>query len=156
MKNTICAILFCCAFTSTHAQNTQETIERYFYTQGVKTLAVLAHPTNTYLNGTYRVENNTTYISIYYEDGIYTKLKVKKGILFFLNIEVLDNNDIISPFTAIEFLKDAILELIKDDPEMERNKTDFERKFDKRLEDMNGIELACLCLSLDWLSFPSN
>ena len=156
MKNIICAVLFCAIFTGVYAQYPQGAIERYFYSQGVRTLAQLAHPTNTYKSGTYRVENNSVFITINYEDGYYTQLKVKREKPFFSNIDVLEDNDFVNPFTAVEFLKNLLLEATKDDSEKEKSKSDFEKRFDKKLENMNGIEVACLWLSLDWLGFPSS
>lgn len=126
-------------------------MSNFFKNSGVATIAELAHPTNTYKSGYYNVYSNKIWVKIYY-DGYTTELEITRDGNFFTNIYVISDDDFITPFTGIELIKDVALDIIKDNSD-ENNKSAFQKKINKTISEMNGKELACLILTLNWLDY---
>lgn len=128
-----------------------QTMYSFFSNEGNKLLATLAHPTNTFKYAKYRVENNSVWVDIYYED-FNTELRIKRTGDFFTKIEVIYDNDWVSPFTAIGQIKDVVLKFSEDNSDTQ-TKNEFERKINKVISEMNGKELTCLILTLAWIDY---
>jgi hypothetical protein len=123
----------------------------FFKERGVETLAGMAHPTNTYKTGEYRVDYNSVWIKIYYE-GFTTELELKRLDNLFTDITIISDDDFISPFIGVELIKDIAYNAIKDDTD-KKNKSLFEEAIKKTFENMDGEDLACLVITLDWLGY---
>jgi hypothetical protein len=156
MKFALTAIALTCLSLTTISQ---QALNNFFYSKGVKLLAWLAHPTNTYTGGSYRVTDNYVYIDINYQDNYVTRVKIKREVSYFMkksslftHIEVTHDNDWIAPFVGIELIKDVLMESAEDD-DKETAKSFLERKIEKGINDMTGIEMACLILSFAWLDY---
>lgn len=124
------------------------TLESFLKNQGVQLLATLAHPTNTYKRGEFSISESEILVNIYYEHYT-TKLSIKKTLGFFTSIEVLDDDDYIKPFTAVEAIKNIIIRLLKSE-KGKKKKTEFEKQTNKLFKDMSGSDLACLALTLEY------
>jgi hypothetical protein len=127
-------------------------MDEFFRTVGVQTLAGLAHPTNTYNSGKYKINDYTIGVLIIYDENYVTELELTKEGSFFTNIRVVKDNDWVSPFAGIELIKDAALDYINSNSDKEHQSL-FEKKINKTISEMDGRDLACLILSLKWLNY---
>jgi hypothetical protein len=125
-------------------------LDGFFKEQGVETLSRLAHPTNIFQGGTYQMFNDFVIVNINYKNYS-TSLKVIKNGKIFTDIEVVSDNDIIEPFLAIKTLKDIIIRLIQEKNERKAIIGSFEEFFNKAMQDMSGVEMACIILSIESL-----
>ena len=147
MRKFIAVLIFLIITSSGFAQK----MSTFFKEKGVETLASLAHPTNTYKSGEYKVSDNKVWIKIYY-DGFTTELELKRLDNLFTDITIVSDDDFISPFIGVELIKDIAYKAIKDDTD-KKNKSLFEEAINKTIENMDGEDLACLVLTLDWLEY---
>lgn len=153
-KSTGVSVRCVCDFSATpNAPNnsSSSTISDFLKNKGVEVLAGLAHPSNTYKSGSYNVYSDKVCVKIYY-DGYTTELDIKRDGNFFTGINVISDDDFITPFAGIELLKDIALDIVKDNSD-EQNKSAFQKKINKKISEMNGKDLACLILSLNWLDY---
>lgn len=135
-------------FSNTSKNITITSLESFFKNQGVQLLASLAHPTNKYERGEFSISDNQILVNIYYKNYT-TKLHIKKTLGLFTSIEVVSDDDYIKPFTAVEATKNIILRLLKSEKSKKR-KTEFEKQTNKLFKDMDGCDLACLALTLNY------
>lgn len=124
----------------------------FFKYEAVKTLAGLAHPTNTYKSGQYTVYDSYILVDIYYEQYI-TKLKIFRKGDYFTKIVTISDNDFIPPFAGIEIIKDFLIEGTEDTEERRKLMNGFEKRFDKAVLDMTGKEMACMALTINWFNY---
>ncbi len=134
---------FICNFTQAQSMSS------YFRNEGVKTLALLAHPSNTFKTGNYEIYSNKVSVRIIYED-YETVLEVKRSGSIFSDIRVINDNDWVAPFEGIQFIKDIAYEAFNDDNE---KKNRIEAQMGKAFADMTGTEMACLILTLEWWNY---
>lgn len=128
-----------------------QTMSDFFKYKGVETLVEMAHPTNTYKSGEYKVSDNKVWIKIYY-DGFTTELELKRLDNLFIDITIISDDDYISPFIGVELIKDIAYKAIKNDAD-KKNKSLFEEAIKKTIENMDGEDLACLVITLNWLDY---
>lgn len=128
-----------------------QSLDNYLYYQGVGTLASLAHPTNTFKSGEYKINYSSVEVAIYYEDYT-TKMTLKMSGNMFTDIDVRYDDDFVSPFVAIESFKDMIYDAIKDSGD-QQTKNKVENYFGEKIEDMTGIQLACLIMTIDFFNY---
>lgn len=149
MKRIILTIAFLTfTLTALHAQS----MGSFFKHNGVAIFANLAHPTNIYKSGRYTIYSNHIIVEINYE-CCYTKLKIKRSGDVFYDIDVLSDNDWVAPFVGVELMKDLVIEAANEDSESKEQLSAFEKKFQKSLYEMTGIELTCILLTLSWLDY---
>lgn len=127
-----------------------QSMSDYFKYKGVKNIAELAHPSNNFKTGSYKIYNDRVWIKIYYLEGYYTELNLRKVGGFFTNIEIINDNDWVSPFTAIQIIKNLAYEAFK---ENSSEATEFERKLGKTIYEMTASELVCFIITLDWIEY---
>lgn len=151
MNNKIILILI---FFFSISYSFSQTMDDFFKYKGVKVLASLAHPTNTFKSGSYEIYSSAVYVNIYYESYT-TKLKITRDGNFFTKTDVIEDNDFVAPFAMVELIKDLALELIVNS-EDQQNKSTFEKKINKTISNMNGKDLACLVLTLNWFDYQPN
>jgi hypothetical protein len=125
-----------------------QTMNEYFREKGVTTIAEMAHPTNTFERASYLVGET----DIYYEGGYHTEVEVVRQGHCFTGINLLSDNDWVSPFLMVSSIKNLALSLIKDDSD-QQTMSAFEAKIDKTLQEMNGMDITCLVLTLGWLEY---
>jgi len=134
------------------SQDERLKIDRFFLNGAIKFLAGAAHPFDTYKFATYTVDYNNIKVTMYYNDGYYTYLTIKKSgnFLSFSRSDMVDYNcPVCSPFIGIHLLKQMALG--KNNYQEYENQ--YERYLGKVLDDMNGCDLASLFLTLGWLDY---
>lgn len=133
-------------FHSVNAQN----LEHYFKSKGVESVARLAHPTNNFQTGSYKIYDNFILVDIKYVNYT-TRLKINKTGNFLTEIQVIEDNDMVSPFLAIELIKDIYTNTVRDERVGENIILRLEDVFNKGISDLSGSELACVILTLESL-----
>jgi len=123
----------------------------FFKYKGVKMLAELVHPLNTYKSGEFKIYSDYVWVNIYYETYS-TELKIDRIGDFFTNISVISDSNWLAPFAEIEFLQEIVLKETKDNSE-NKNLDEFERLIKKAVSKMDGKDYACLILTLAWLDY---
>jgi hypothetical protein len=122
-----------------------------FINKALGFLGGAAHPFDTHLGSRYSINYNEALVTLYFNDGYYTHLRIKTEYNF-LTISPEDardyNCDLCPAFGGLFLLKEAVL---KQDNAGEKSK--FERYIGKLLNDMNGYEVASLILTLMWWSY---
>ena len=121
-----------------------QSLDNFFKYEAVELLAQLAHPSNDYERGTYTINNGYVLVNIYYKKYT-TRLKVYRNGNYFTDIEVLYDNDYVTPFTATTLFK-KVADLNDKDYSSCRN--NFQILFEKATKKMSGKELACFVLTL--------
>lgn len=142
---TVGVLMFWC-LSKLYAQN----LDHYFTNEGVKTLAKLAHPTNNFQGGRYTIYNNYILVEINYQN-YKTRLRINRAGNIFTEIDVLEDNDIVSPFLAIQLIKDIFIKEVQEKTVEEDIVSSLEVIFNKAVQDMSGIELTCIILTLEYL-----
>lgn len=113
-----------------------QNVNAFFEEVGDELLATLAHPTNTFKYAESKITDRGIRVDIYYE-GYNTSLLVKKRGPLFTGIEVLRDNDFVPPFSAVEVIKNYLIEQ-SNSAEDQKVKSNFERVIRKD------------CLSYEW------
>lgn len=153
MRTKTTLLLFVTVLLFTSYGFAQKTMSNFFRYEGVSGLASLAHPSNTYSSGTYSVEYDYVLVTINYKESFKTRLKIYKSGNVFTSIVVLEDTDWWPPFAAVEFLKDVILEIAREDEDSRKALSDFERSVGKALSNMTGKQLTCIFLTLGWIDY---
>jgi len=122
----------------------------------IKNLAWMAHPSNTFRYGySNKISNNKTLITINYYDGYQTTLKVSRYGNYITNIEVAQNKDWAPAFLFVTLIKNFLIGILESDREKE-DVSFFEKYFKKKLKDMNGINMACIYLTVSWVNYQQD
>jgi len=121
-------------------------ISIFFQNEGLKLLAYMAHPSNTFDYGTCSVYEDHVYAKIYYK-GYTAEFNIKREYGMFTNISVISDDDFLSPFTVIEVLKNVTWDYINKYSDNEK-RSRFEKIVNKQISEMNGSNMTCLILSL--------
>ncbi len=145
MKKILITTLFIALYSFSQAQYMSD----YFKYKGIKSLALLAHPTNTFKTGRFEIYSDKVWVKIIYED-YKTVLEIERENNFFTDIRVLNDNDWVTPFAGIEIIKNIAYEALEDEDE---DKSKIEKRIGKAFSDMTGIEMACLILTLEWWNY---
>jgi len=132
------------------ALNRPET-QRYkldnFFTNAVSDfLITYAHPLNTFKGYRYSVDDNLIHATIYYESGYHIDLKIYFDNNLVDRIAIVDDNDEFTPFASLTLLRNIIFK--------QRNgevyASEFERRLNTAINQMNGRQLACVYLTTLW------
>ena len=132
----------------------QTTMENYFHNSGVVNLAGFAHPSDTYLRGTHTFYDGFVIIDIFYADNYHTKLRVDLGGLFyFKKIEVLEDNDFISPFSGVELLMNLAIKAAKNQRKEYNQVVGYlANTLGKTVENWDGKDWTLCFLIMDYYS----
>lgn len=133
-------------FHSVNAQN----LEHYFKSKGVESVARLAHPTNNFQTGSYKIYDNFILVDIKYVNYT-TRLKIYNSGDFLTDIQVIEDNDMVSPFLAIELIKEIYINTVREERVGKNIILRLEDVLNKAISDMSGSELACVILTLESL-----
>jgi hypothetical protein len=125
-------------------------IEHYFRYYGIKTLALLAHPTLTFSHGEFWVGSDKVLIDIYYTDRV-VELSIKRNGNLFTNIDVISDPSFIPPFLGIELIKGLVLDMIET-PQDQANLSYFERVVGRTIQEMSGRHMACFVITIGLLN----
>ena len=149
MKNLLFAIAL--LFAST-LSTTAQSFEHYLKTEGARTLAEMAHPTNTYVGGTYWTYSDHTIVEINYKENVTTKVRLDTYKGWVTDISVIYDNDWFPPFLGVEIIKDVVYEIAKEEGQASNNLiSNFESYLNKQFQSFSGTEVASLALSLEYL-----
>ena len=140
------------------------TISRFFRTKGFEVIANCAHPSNDidWGKSAFREYDDYVLLNIQYKDKFllsneYTKIRIQKGFgdLFFTDIDVIDNNSLISAFWFTEKLKNMALTLYENSNDQSTNemKSALESKFYKSFKNFSGTEFTLFIINLNYLTF---
>lgn len=137
----------------------QQKVSEAFFESTAKAICVLAHPTATYKTSEVTVSGNVVYLDItYYSEWLEVnksiKLEISIGKNLLLNdIRVRHDDAFIPPFSALEILKTAFSEIMKEERASKKDNNQEKQDIIDRLgnyvanhlNEMNGEEL-CLCI----------
>jgi hypothetical protein len=137
-------------------------MEDYFYSKGVFHLAQTTHPANVYMSGEYTMDSKYVDVSIKSIDNVFgakinTDIRIIRGLgdLYFSNLIVLGDNDLVKPFEAFglqsSFLV-AVLKAIDQNTFLEVANT-INQSFNTDIEHWNGKMWALLALNLDYYDY---
>lgn len=142
----IAVIFFQISFTSA------QTMESFFRNEGIETIALLAHPLSTFESATYEIKSDRILIDIIYTEGR-TKLSIDRQKHFFTDIDVLYDSFWISPFSAVEIIKDVALEMVNETDQDGKIVSQFEQFFNRSLYQMSGVNIGCVILTSAWFGY---
>lgn len=142
------AALLAIGFSESFGQSLSE----YLREQGSQLMGFFAHPTNTFKSANFNIYSDNIWMNIHYEDGYYTELRLGRTGNFFTSISVIEDNDFVRPFIAIEASKDLILKSISES-DSDQALSDFENFIGRKFDEMSGRDLACLIFTVGWLSY---
>jgi len=125
-------------------------IEHYFKYYGIKTLALLAHPTLTFSHGDFWIESDKVWINIYYTDRT-VELSIKRNGNLFTNIDVISDPSFIPAFLGIELIKGVVLDMIET-PQDQANLSYFEQVVGRTIHEMSGTHMACFVITIGLLN----
>ncbi|GEM_PF-6492586 len=130
-------------------------IERFFKHDGVATLAQFAHPSDTYLNGSYTIYADQVVVEINYAEGFYTKLSIKRSNGFFTGIRVLKDENTWPAFWAVTLIKELVEAAMEESEQEEKEeaKSLMERELAKAFDEFDGEDLALFALNLEWMEY---
>ncbi len=151
-KSILLAVLFTLSFLN---KSISQSLEQFVKNEGAETLARLAHPTGTYKQGFYKMENDGVIIEVHYTDGVKTRVKLTQAKGWFTGVEVLHDSDFFPPFLAVELIKNVLLELSKemDEGQAYRIQSSYEKWLDKRLYEFSGKDITLLVMTLGWADY---
>lgn len=141
-----------------HAQN----VDKYFYSLGVYHLCQAAHVSNDYLSATYDVQPGYVDISIKSKDNVFgatihTNLRVIRGTgdLYFSDIIVQGDDDMVRPFEALGLEVDMVKELIRaaDSDTYNKMRQSVQKSFNTDFEHWTGKMWALLAINLDYYEY---
>lgn len=153
--------LFALAFTTSRLF-AQTALERYFNDEGVYHLCQAAHASNDYLSGSYDIYPGYVDVSLTSKDNIfgvkiYTDIRVVRGAgdLYFSDLKVLHDDDMVKPFEAFGLQAVMVTELIKtvDQPTYKKIRSSIIQQFDTDFEHWTGKMWALLAINLDYYEF---
>ena len=145
-------ILFSIALLTIAICGFSQSMDSFFKYKGVKIISDCAHPTNTYVSGSYSVYDDYVWVKVQYLKRP-TIVKIYRSGSFFTGIYVIEDDDPwMSPFGAIELIKDIVYNIITSDSD-KKNQSLFEKKINKTISEMNGKDLTCLYLTLEWWDY---
>ncbi len=128
-----------------------QSMDDFFRSKGVGIVAECAHPTNTFVSGQFTVDDSYVWVRVDYKKRP-TIVKIFRDGNWFTGIDVIEDDDPwMSPFGAIENIKDLAIDYIKNNSNQQKSK--FEQRINKTIANMNGKELTCLALTLEWWSY---
>lgn len=122
--------------------------ENFFKYVGVKTLATLAHPTNTFISGEYSISPGYVVVKINYEGGIFTKLRIDKRNGIYSKLTILEDSDFFSPFLAITLIKSIVDNEMKNSDSANETKSLLERELGKLYYQFNGEDVSLFLLNM--------
>lgn len=122
-------------------------IDNFLVNQGIGFLKQTVHPLTNLKYYRYSVDYNSIRIALYYEGGYVTDLNL--GIDFISSVNIVYDNDFVPPFTALEIMRDLIMQQDKDQQSTSR----LENYLRKRVNEMNGKELASVALTAMWSNY---
>lgn len=128
-----------------------QSMDAFFKHEGVETLALFAHPTNTYEGGQYKVYSNKVWVRIYYKEYTAEYYIYRSGDVF-TGIGVINDPDPVAPFLAVWFFKEMAIELSKEQ-EHQKATSAWAEKLRIDWENMTGKDLACLVLTIEWWAY---
>ncbi len=117
------------------------------------TLAALAHPTNTFQGGKYRIYDDMVIIEIFYEGNIRTKVRLDVNNGAVIGVHTLYDNDWFPPFLGIELMKDLLYDLAKEVDSSSKVTNSYEKWLNKTVYEFNGKEIVMLVMTLSWLGY---
>ncbi|MGY3213967.1 hypothetical protein [Mucilaginibacter sp. HD30] len=139
-----------------------QTLSNFFYYKGVKDLSEAAHVSNIYLNGTYTIQDNYVDVTCVSKDNlfdrnIHTSLRLIRGagVLFFTDIIVTGDDDVIEPFDAFGLQTALMLGLVKaiDSDSYAKLLQSMINQFHTDPQRWNGKTWALFGLNLDYLGY---
>lgn len=143
-----------------HCSNIESSFESFFRYEGVKLLAKLAHPTNSFVSGKFTDKGSYFIVIFTGEDNwfggtVKTKLKIRKTGRFLSGLEVIYDTDIVEPFVAMDLLHEFAQDMIKDSNTRDEVETMsfMEKKLRKEFNQFNGRDIALTCLNLSWFNY---
>jgi len=149
MKNLLFSIIL---IAGTSLAMSAQSFEYYLKTEGVANLAEMAHPTNSYIGGTYEVRGSDVIVVMNYKENITTKVRLSIYKGWVTDVTVLFDNDWFPPFLGVEIIKDVVYEIAKEESQSSNKMiSNFERYLAKEFQQFNGKEVASLAMSLDYL-----
>ncbi len=139
-----------------------QTLDGYFKYRGVKQLSEMAHITNDFESGEYSIDDQNVYVYIKSKDNVLgasirTELSVNLGGggLFFTDIYVNYDNDMVRPFEAFGAFTDLFQDILKsiDSEYYERIRKQFMESYGTDFRRWSGKTWALLALNLDYYSY---
>jgi hypothetical protein len=131
-----------------------EKFRNFLYSNG-KLICGLAHPTSEYIDSYVNSEDILviTSRSIFTDSLQILKIYISED---FETFEVISDDSFVPAFTAIEFLKDLLVDIIKDfiensEDSDEQNK--LARAILKKIDDLDGKQLSYAIILLKWLDY---
>lgn len=155
MKKLSFIIFICFSFLISSSTLFAQTMGDFFKKEGVRTLAELAHPSNTFKGGRYEIEDNHVIVTINYTGGINTKLKLYRSGHIFTGINVLYDNDWFPPFGGTYLLKEVLMDAMDalNTNQEQEILAGFEGFFKKKVRDFSGEEFALLIMTGSWIGY---
>lgn len=141
-------LLLLAAHLPGHAQSA---MENFFHKPGVADLAQMAHPLNTFANGTYDIYDDYVIVDIVYNDNNSLRLQIDRGGLWgFRRIRVLYDSDNAPAFGGLWLLMSLAQEEAKKDPNYNKVVNYLSLFNGKQIDDWNGHDWALCLLILDY------
>lgn len=155
-------ILLLVVFSIRTTSSFSQTLEGYFISKGVYHLCQAAHASNDYLEGTYDINKGYVDISLKSKDNVFgasihTDLRLFRGNgdLYFSDITVLKDDDMVNPFDAfglqIELMRILIQAVDKETYNKMRNS--IKNSFNTDFENWTGKMWALLAINLDYYEY---
>ncbi len=162
MKPLFSIVFLLISLTNANNAFAQKTLEDYLVSSGLQKLRRAAHPSNDFLSRTYNITPGYIDISIKSWDNVFdrtvrTDMRVVRGGggLYFSNIVVQYDDDIVRPFDALEIIIAGVREVARSvDPEAYnkvRQAVSF--LFSTNFENWNGKMWTIALLNLDYYNY---
>ena len=146
-------VIFMIISTTIYGKITEK-FRNFLYSNGAL-ICGLAHPTNEYIDSYVNSEDILviTSRSVFTDSRQILKIYISED---FETFEVISDDSFVPAFTAIEFLKDLLVDIIKDfiensEDSDEQNK--LARAILKKIDDMDGKQLSYAIILLKWLDY---
>jgi len=130
-----------------------QSMDAFLREKGCELIASLAHPSNTLANCNYKINENTIWIDVNYQEGYNTKVIIKRSGGFFTNIEIVSDSDWFPAFWVTEKVKDLVVKWLSENQDAREQVSDFEKRLGKYFAEMNALEMSALLLTLEWLKY---
>lgn len=121
--------------------------------RGGEIIANMAHPTNTYRGCYYEKNSDHLLVKLEYKKCVTELMFYVIGDIFY-KVEVLRDTDFYPTFKAVENIKSFLYQVMEN--EYPETVAAIEEKIGTKVRDMNGKQLACMALTLSWLSYKYN
>lgn len=145
MKKLITIVLLFITFSAS-----SQTLDNFFYNDGVKLLAWCAHPMTDFLDGSYTIYDDEVIVNINYKGGTKTRVRLYRSGNLFYNLRVENDTDVFNAFDGIQILKDLIMEYGGSNDETISR---IERQLGQVVRNMSGKILACVIMTYAWLKY---